>query len=196
MASPTDSPTRLLAVVGSVTRPGRLRRAVVEALDRSPHDTDLLDLADVDLPFADGTPPSEAGGDTEHVIARVAAADAVLVATPVYRASLTGALKNLLDLVPVPALEGKPVALLAMGTTPHHFLGAERHLRDLLTFFGAHVTPVAGYLTAGDFDDGAPSAAAADAVDALLDSVTALHRALAREPLGGPRPLTASRVPG
>jgi FMN reductase len=55
----------------------------------------------------------------------------VLLATPVYRGSLTGTLKNLLDHVPVGALQGKPVGIVAMGATDHHFLGAERHLRDV-----------------------------------------------------------------
>ena len=193
MASSSPRPTRVLAVVGSVTPPGRLRRAVSEALERARQPTDLLDLAEVRLPFADGRPPAEAGGDTEAVLARVAAADAVLLATPVYRGSLTGALKNLLDLLPVAALEGKPVAVLAMGTTPHHFLGAERHLRDILAFFGAHVTPVAGYLTSKDFQVGVPSPAAAAAVDQLVDGLARLHRALAGMPPGGLRPLAASR---
>jgi len=41
----------------------------------------------------------------------------VLLATPIYRGSLTGALKNLLDHVPVSALRGTPVALVAMGAS-------------------------------------------------------------------------------
>jgi FMN reductase len=162
------TPLELLAVVGSVTPPGRLRRAVSEGLERSPAPAELLDLAEMQLPFADGRSPGEVGGDLPGVLDRIAAAETLLLATPVYRGSLTGALKNLLDLTPVEALEGKPVALLAMGATPHHFLGAERHLRDVLAFFGAHVAPVAGYLTSKDFEDGRPSPRASETVDALL----------------------------
>lgn len=181
----------LLAVIGSVTRPGRLRAAVAGAVERLDEPAGLLDLAEVTLPFADGRAPAEAGGDTEEVVARIVAAEALLLATPIYRGSLTGSLKNLLDLVPLPALEGKPVALLAMGTTPHHFLGADRHLRDMLAFFGAHVTPVAGYLTAKDFEDGVPTAAAAETVDRLLAGLMALRRAAADTAAHGLRPLTA-----
>ena len=165
----------MLAIVGSVTPPGRLRRAVADALERSGLRTDLLDLAEVALPFADGSDPDPATGE---VIARVAAAPAVLLATPVYRGSLTGVLKNLLDLVPAEALEGKPVAILAMGATPRHFLGAERHLRDVLAFFGAHVVPVAGYLTSGDFADGVPSPDAAEEVDRVVAQLSGLRAAL------------------
>jgi FMN reductase len=118
----------------------------------------------------------------------------VVLATPVYRGSFTGALKNLLDHVPVAALNGTPVAILAMGARPEHFLGVERHLRDVLAFFGAVVTPVAGYLTSADFEDGAPTAAAEIEIDAVLGGLTELTRALAGidRPLG-PVPLAARR---
>ena len=185
---PSSEPPELLAVVGSVTPPGRLRRAVAEGLQRSSRRTSLLDLADAPLPFADGSDPD---AETARALGRIDAAGGVLLATPVYRGSLTGALKNLLDLVPVEALEGKPVALLAMGGSPHHFLGAERHLRDVLAFFGAHVVPVAGYLTSRDFAEGVPSPAAAETVDALLAGLGRLHDALRGVEAAGPRPLAA-----
>ena len=56
-------------------------------------------------------------------------ADAVLMASPVYRGSYTGALKNLLDLTPVDALRNKPVGIVAMGATLHHYLGVDGQLR-------------------------------------------------------------------
>jgi FMN reductase len=180
---------RLLAVVGSVTPPGRLRRAVAQGLEEAEAERDLLDLAEVLLPFADGR---ASGGDLASVLARFEAAEAVLFATPVYRGSLTGSLKNLLDLLPVEALERKPVAVLAMGATPHHFLGAERHLRDVLAFFGAHVTPVAGYLTSADFEDGEPTARARETVDRLFGELIALRPALDGTPAAPLRPLAAA----
>ena len=64
-------------------------------------------------------------------------ADAVILASPVYRGSFTGALKNLLDHLPIEALTGKPVGIVAMGATNHHYLGVDWHLRDVLAWFGA-----------------------------------------------------------
>jgi NAD(P)H-dependent FMN reductase len=55
----------------------------------------------------------------------------------IYRGLLTGALKNLINLTPIPALRDTPVAILAMGGSDHHYLGGERHLGDVLAFFGA-----------------------------------------------------------
>jgi FMN reductase len=183
---------RLVAVLGSATPPGRLRRAVAEALDRfdpgEAGEARLIDLAEVRIAAADGRPPEQLGDDTGAVLAAIADADAVLLATPVYRGSLTGVLKNLLDQVPVEALERKRVAIVAMGASDHHFLGAERHLRDVLAFFGAAVLPVAAYLTSADFEDGAPSAAAAAELDALLAELAAAPPSASGERL---RPLLA-----
>lgn len=120
----------------------------------------------------------------------IAQARAVVLATPVYRGSLPGALKNLLDQLPVEALEAKPVGIVAMGASDHHYLGADRHLRDLLTFFGALVAPVGVYLTSRSFDDGVPSAASAAALDELLGTVRSLA-GVRREAQAAPRPLAA-----
>jgi hypothetical protein len=37
--------------------------------------------------------------------------------------------------------EGKACAIVAMGVTNHHFLGAERHPRDILAFYGPVTAP-------------------------------------------------------
>jgi FMN reductase len=188
---------RLTAVVGSATPPGRLRRAVEEALTRAEQqsavDTRLIHLAEVRIGAANGTPADQLEDDTAAVLAVLADADAVLLATPVYRGSFTGVLKNLLDHVPIAAFEGMPVGIVAMGATPHHFLGAESHLRDVLAFFGALVAPVGVYLTSADFADGVPIDAAAEDLDTLIAGVAELARATGGIPLGGPRPLPVRR---
>ena len=119
----------------------------------------------------------------------IAAADAVLLATPVYRGTFTGALKNLLDPLPVEALQGKAVAIAAMGATDHHHLGADWHLRDILAWFGALLLPTSVYLTSADFSDGVPGERARTELDQLIAGLRALAAA-APSPLG-PAPLAA-----
>jgi FMN reductase len=172
-----------------VTPPGRLHRAVSEALGRA--GGDLIDLGAVRISFADGRAPAEYGDDTGSVVATVAAADAVLLATPVYRGTYTGALKNLLDLLPVEALRDKPVGIVAMGNTLHHYLGAERDLRGVLAWFGALVAPTAVYLTAADFGDDGVATSAAGALDELLAALVALAAANLKL---GPAPLAAKHT--
>jgi FMN reductase len=185
-------------VLGSTTPPGRMHRALEGAIERAAArgaSADLLDLGALRLGFADGTPPEQLDDDTAATIAALGSATALVLATPVYRGSLTGSLKNLLDLTPVQALQGKVVGLLAMGASDHHFLGAERHLRDVLAFFGAVVMPVAVYLNNDDFHDGIPKERAEAALDDLFVATGEAAAALAGSKVGfEPSPLAAKAI--
>jgi FMN reductase len=195
---PDTNTTDLRVILGSTTPPGRMHRALDGAIERAAErgtTADLLDLGTLDLGFADGTPPDQLDDDTAATIEAIEAAGAVILATPVYRGSLSGSLKNLIDLTPVPALQGKVVGLLAMGASDHHFLGAERHLRDVLAFFGAVVMPVAVYLNGSDFTDGVPSERAESALDQLFTATTEAAAALAGTSAGfEPGPLAAKAI--
>jgi FMN reductase len=180
--------TSLAVLLGSATPPGRLHRAVSLAVARArARHPDLrattFDLATLSIPFADGRPPE---GDVASVVDALAGADAVLLATPIYRGSLTGALKNLIDHTPVPALRDTPVGIVSMGASDHHFLGADRHLRDILTFFGALVPPTSAYLTSRDFADGEPTDAALRRLGELIDTTILLAQRIGGAPLGPP----------
>jgi FMN reductase len=185
----------LRVILGSTTPPGRLHRAVEGAIGRADFEADLFDLGAHTIGFADGTPIEDLDDDTEAAIAAIESAKALVLATPIYRGSLTGSLKNLLDLTPVPALQGKVVGVVAMGASDHHFLGAERHLRDVLAFFGAIPMPVAVYLNGGDFEDGVPGKRAETALDELLAATVEASAALAGTAAGfEPGPLAARAI--
>jgi FMN reductase len=72
-----------------------------------------------------------------HAIGRVAKADVVVVATPVYKAAYSGVLKVFLDLLPQNGLEGKTVLPLATGGSPNHMLALDYSLRPVLQSLGA-----------------------------------------------------------
>jgi NAD(P)H-dependent FMN reductase len=188
----------LRVLLGSTTPPGRLHRAVEGAIERAGDrgvEADLFDLGAQKIGFADGTPAADLSDDTATAIAAVESAGALVVATPIYRGSMTGSLKNLFDLMPVPALQGKVVGIVAMGASDHHYLGAERHLRDVLAFFGAIPMPVAVYLNGGDFEDGVPSERAATLLDQLFAATGETAAALAGTAAGHePSPLAAKAI--
>lgn len=190
-------PETLLAIHGTVTRPGRLYQAVQVALsgvegEGSPS-IETLHLGDYRVSFADGRPLSDYEDDTQEVVERVISADMCLIATPVFRASFTGALKNLLDQVPVEGLRGKACGLIGMGATDHHYLSVDTQLRPVLAWFGAHVVPGMVYLQSRHFQDGQLSDPQAIAdLQSLAGSVVALHSALKEGGLSGPAPLAAS----
>ena len=189
-------PATLLAIHGTVTRPGRLYQAIQAALSElEGSDTtaaNILNLGDYRISFADGRPLSEYDDDTQAVVEQVIAADMYLITTPVFRASFTGALKNLLDHIPVEGLQGKACGLIGMGASDHHYLSIDAQLRPVMAWFGAHVAPGMVYLQSRHFQDGqlADLQAIAD-LHSLTRSVVALHRAIAGDDLAGPSPLAA-----
>jgi len=188
--------TKLLMLVGAATPPGRLAAAVkfaAEAAGTLADDiaVDVLNLADTPVDICDGRALDAYSEPTRNAVARIAGAGAVLIAAPVYRASYPGVLKNLLDIAPVEALHNKPVGILGMGGSPHHYLAVDTQLRGVLAWFGALSAPTSVYITGGDFKDGQlASEGARTDLTALVDTLVLLARQLDPAMLG-PKPLAA-----
>ncbi len=122
----------LLCISGSLRQGGCNRRLLAEAArlygGAEVTFADLrLPLFDEDLETAEGLPD-----EVETLAGQIAAADAVLIATPEYNKALSGVLKNALDWVsrakPNP-WQGKPVALMAAAAGRS---GGERALQSLV----------------------------------------------------------------
>jgi len=64
-------------------------------------------------------------------------ADAVIVATPVYKASFSGLLKLFLDLIPQKGLKDKKILPVAIGGTAAHLLMIDYALKPVLAALGA-----------------------------------------------------------
>ena len=60
----------------------------------------LIDLAEQHMQFADGRGYVEYEGDTGDVARALMEADAIIIGTPIFQASIPGALKNVFDLLP------------------------------------------------------------------------------------------------
>jgi FMN reductase len=77
-----------------------------------------------------------------EALAQVLEADAVVVGTPVYKASFSGVLKTFLDLLPQDGLAGKLVLPVATGGSQSHMLALDYALRPVLASLGArHILP-------------------------------------------------------
>ena len=87
----------------------------------------------------DGTPPLAVA----RLRSAVAAADAVLFATPEYNSSIPGQLKNALDWVSRPTgkseLRGVPIAVISASTGQFGAVWAQAELRKVLGSMGARV---------------------------------------------------------
>lgn len=137
----------VLSVSGSPSassRTNRLLRHLDKRLIAQGHEVIPLDVRTI---------PAEAllGADFKHpaIVAATelfAQADGVVVGTPVYKASYSGVLKALLDLLPQYALTGKTVLPLATGGSTAHVLAIDYALRPVLSSMGAgHI--VQGWFT-------------------------------------------------
>jgi len=136
--------------------------AISGSLRRGSHNTLLLRAAEGLLPsedelvFWDGlrdVPPYDEDGDVQPAPApvaalreAVAAADAVLIATPEYNSSIPGALKNALDWASRPvatnAFRNKPVAVIGSSAGMFGAVWAQAELRKVLAAMGARVADV------------------------------------------------------
>jgi FMN reductase len=79
--------------------------------------------------------------------ALVAEADAIVIATPVYKASYTGILKAFLDLLAQDGLSGKVVLPLATGGSLSHMLALDYALRPVLATLAARQVLASIYAT-------------------------------------------------
>jgi FMN reductase len=138
-----------LAVIDGSPAGGGRTSAVLRAVDRA------CGLDDVPPPIV-----SLAAEPMESVVDIVEDADAVVLGSPIYRASFAFPLKVLLDNMPRgmwgetrSPLRGKAVCIVATGASLHHFLALD-DLRNVLSgFFAAHVVPPGLYVPRDGFDD-------------------------------------------
>jgi NAD(P)H-dependent FMN reductase len=112
-----------LSVVIASTRPGRAGLSIAEwfgarARAHQAFDVDLIDLADVDLPFMDEpNHPRLRRYEHDHTkawSARVDAADAFVFVTPEYNYGFTAPLKNAIDYLHA-EWQHKPVGFVSYG---------------------------------------------------------------------------------
>lgn len=128
----------ILTLAGSPSQRSRssaLLRHAARRLEGEGFKTNELGLHDI--PAEDLIEGRYTGAAATALRTRVHAARAVLIATPVYKASFAGGLKAVLDLLDEKALAGKVVLPLATGGSPAHLLALEYSLKPVLSALGA-----------------------------------------------------------
>ena len=196
----------LVGLSGNTQRPSRTR-ALVEAIVaevrlRRPLDVEIHDLDGLGPDLGATTDARLAGPKLAEVIEAILEADALVVATPVYKGSYAGLFKHLFDLVDPKALQGKPVLIAATGGSERHSLVIDHALRPLFGFFSAAVVPTGVYAVERDFLDGVPShtalvariATAAEELAGVIGSRRSRTVAHQGAPAGSPIPATPIQV--
>jgi NAD(P)H-dependent FMN reductase len=132
----------VVAICGSLSDDSGTRtalRAALDAAEQAGATTHLIDLRDYDLPPRDGD--DRDAGDGPELREDVAAADAVLLGTPMYHGSYSAPLKNALDYCGRDEFGGKAVGLLSVagGSFPRQALA---HLRTVCRAVDAWALPM------------------------------------------------------
>ncbi|MDQ8936234.1 FMN reductase [Acinetobacter rudis] len=90
--------------------------------------------------------------EVQQALTQIETADALIVASPIYRASYTGLFKHLFDYIDQFALVDKPVLLAATGGSERHALTIDHQFRPLFSFFQAQTLPIGVFATDKDFE--------------------------------------------
>jgi FMN reductase len=114
-------------------------------------DWTLLDLADYSIQFSDGRNYLDYEGDTGFVTKQIMEADAIIIGTPIFQASIPATLKNIFDLLPVNAFQDKVVGLFVTAGTPKHYLIAEQQLKPMLSYMKAQIVQTYVFIEEKDF---------------------------------------------
>ncbi|WP_033827903.1 NADPH-dependent FMN reductase [Bacillus andreraoultii] len=111
----------------------------------------LIDLAEYDVQFSDGRNYLEYEGDTKYVTETIMDADAIIIGTPIFQASIPATLKNIFDLLPERAFEGKVVSIIVTAGSSKHYLVAEQQLKPILSYMKAQVIQSYVFIEEKDF---------------------------------------------
>ncbi|KTC33300.1 NADPH-dependent FMN reductase [Pseudomonas sp. ABAC21] len=119
------------------------------------------------------------------LLQQVANADGLVIATPVYKASFSGALKTVLDLLPERALAHKVVLPMAAGGSIAHMLAVDYALKPVLSALKAQ--ELLHGIFAEDsqiaYGEGSAQAQLVPVLEARLrEAVEQLYSAMARRP--------------
>ncbi len=83
----------------------------------------------------------------------LAAADGVIVATPVYKAGMSGLFKSFIDILDNDVLIAKPLVLSATAGTSRHALVIDDQMRSLFAFMRTLTTPTSVFAAPEDWAD-------------------------------------------
>jgi FMN reductase len=197
----TQETTRVVTLSGSPAQHSRsafLLRVAARNLAASGIASDPLDVRELPPAALLRADPHDA--EIAAAIHAIASADAMIVASPVYKAAYSGVLKAFLDVLPATALNGKVVLPIATGGSAAHMLAVDYALKPVLSALGARYVLGTVYATdeqlhrrADDQFDVAPDVDArlAEALELLRES---LHWTAHLNGRGAPRTPQGTRA--
>lgn len=178
----------VVGLSGNITNPSKTRALVTKALQLAGQQLDadiqIFEIADFGVELGQARSLSDLSPTAQDKVRRLLSADALIVGSPIYKASYTGLFKHLIDLLDPASLIRKPVLITATGGGEKHALAVEHQLRPLFAFFEARVLSTAVHVSDKDFTNGALTGDASlarlgRAVDELVQIFPEHHRVAA-----------------
>ena len=127
-------------------------RIAQKALDLLPGSTvSVIELGPLAADTARAAVAGFPGEPVQGAIDRLARADAIIAASPVYKAGISGLFKTFVDILDNDLLVAKPVLLAATGGTPRHALVIDDQLRPLFAYMRALTLPTSVYAAPEDW---------------------------------------------
>ena len=155
MSYSQQKPLNIVAISGGLNAPSKteaLLQTLVERLAKAiPIQVHFIKFSEIAPLLGGAIYRNQLPQQVQDDLATVENADALIVGTPVYRASFTGLFKHFFDFVEQNALIDVPVLLAASGGSERHALVLEHQLRPLFSFFQAQTLPIGVYATDRDF---------------------------------------------
>lgn len=136
---------RVIGISGSMRKPSATGRAVEIALEGAAElgaTTQFIELSDLDLPFCDGRIELDTYPDNvQHFRELIRNAEGIILGTPEYHNSMTGALKNAIDLCHWDDFAQKMVGVIGVAGGAMGAINSINHTRTVMRGVGAWVVP-------------------------------------------------------
>jgi FMN reductase len=160
MTAPSTEPKRLVVVSAGTGNPSSTRRLAdriaqksLEALEQAgtPATASVIELGPLAVDTARAAVAGFPGAEVQAAVDRLAAADAIVAATPVYKAGVSGLFKSFVDILDDDLIVAKPVLLAATGGTARHALVIDDQMRPLFAYLRALTLPTSVYAAPQDW---------------------------------------------
>jgi FMN reductase len=167
----------VVAVNGSPSTTSKTHALAAAALELAGGGT-LVDVSALD---ADALLLRLEHDSVQRALDAIVAADILILASPIYRATYSGLLKVVLDQLPADSLHGTAVVLVATAASPAHFLAIDTGFRALVASLAGWSVPTIVYATGDDFVDSVPGDAILADLRQALGEAVAISRSWTHE---------------
>jgi FMN reductase len=153
-------PASLVVVNAGVSDPSSTRLVAQRITQKShellqdagtPATATFVELGPLAVDIARATVSGFPSQELQAAIERLAAADALIAATPVYKAGISGLFKSFIDLLDEDLVVAKPVLLAATAGSSRHALVIDEQMRSLFAYLRALSLPTSVFAAPEDW---------------------------------------------